>query len=179
MICKLIDVCYINNYKQLAASTLESLRTPYGNIKLLPSSKDYNWVSTSEIARKYICNGEIITLGKARYANIKYNNGPFVSSNNVIIESNNQDKILTKYIYYYCLKNHKTFYVEGTTYPKFDITTFSNSFIIIPSVNEQSKIIFKLDYLCNQINKEEKNKMFLDELIKSRFIGQEALYAIR
>lgn len=103
------DCCALNQYQQLDANTLSQLRTKCGNVKLLPSSKDYDWVSTKELASNFICNGEIITLGKARYANIKYCKGDFVSANNVIIESNAPSKILTKYLFYYCLKKNKNF----------------------------------------------------------------------
>lgn len=175
MLTKLIDVCSINKYPQLDASGLESLRTNTGNVKLLPSSKDYDWVSNYEISKDYVCNGEVITLGKARYANIKYHKGLFVSANNVIIESKNQNIVLTKFLYYYCLKNNKKFYVEGTTYPKFDMPSFSNSILQVPSVSEQENIIGTFDAIMRLIKNEEKQLKLYDELIKSRFIGQEVL----
>lgn len=173
MLTKLIDVCSINKYPQLDASGLEDLRTSTGNIKLLPSSKDYDWVSNYETSKDYLCDGEVITLGKARYANIKYYKGLFVSANNVIVESKNQNIVLTKFLYYYCLKNNKNFYVEGTTYPKFDMPSFSNSMVDVPSISEQKNIIGSLDTILHLIENEEKQLKLYDELIKSRFIHQE------
>ncbi len=170
MLTKLIDVCSINKYPQLDASGLEDLRTSTGNIKLLPSSKDYDWVSNYETSKDYLCDGEVITLGKARYANIKYYKGLFVSANNVIVESKNQNIVLTKFLYYYCLKNNKNFYVEGTTYPKFDMPSFSNSMVDVPSISEQKNIIGSLDTILHLIENEEKQLKLYDELIKSRFI---------
>ena len=170
MLTKLIDVCLINKYPQLDASGLENLRTNTGNVKLLPSSKDYDWVSDYEISKDYVCDGEVITLGKARYANIKYHKGLFVSANNVIVESKNQNIVLTKFLYYYCLKNNKKFYVEGTTYPKFDMSSFSNSMVDVPSISEQKSIIGSLDTILHLIENEEKQLKLHDELIKSRFI---------
>ncbi|MCF0217787.1 MAG: restriction endonuclease subunit S [Malacoplasma sp.] len=172
---KLIDVCLLNNYKQLDAQSLEELRTFEGKIKLLPSSKDYDWVTNLEIAKDYLCEGEIITLGKARYANIKYHNGLFVSANNIIIESNDKENILTKYIYYYCFWNNKKFYVEATTYPKFDMKSFENSLIEIPKKNVQQEIINKLDNLFWIIKNQESQLILYDELIKSRFNGQDGV----
>lgn len=170
MLTKLIDVCLINKYPQLDASGLEDLRTSTGNVKLLPSSKDYDWVSNYETSKDYLCDGEVITLGKARYANIKYYKGLFVSANNVIVESKNQNIVLTKFLYYYCLKNNKNFYVEGTTYPKFDMPSFSNSIVDVPSISEQKSIIGSLDTILHLIENEEKQLKLYDELIKSRFI---------
>ena len=170
---KLKDCCLLNNYPQLDANTLSELKTNFGNIKLLPSSKDYDWVSNEDKAKDYICEGEVITLGKARYANIKYYKGKFVSANNVIVESFNQSILLTKYLYYYCLKNNKNFYIEGTTYPKFDINSFNNSLITIVTIEEQEKLISVLDTIQNLIDTQEKQLNLLDELIKSRFVRQE------
>ena len=170
MLTKLIDVCLINKYPQLDASGLEDLITSTGNVKLLPSSKDYDWVSNYETSKDYLCDGEVITLGKARYANIKYYKGLFVSANNVIVESKNQNIVLTKFLYYYCLKNNKNFYVEGTTYPKFDMPSFSNSIVDVPSISEQKSIIGSLDTILHLIENEEKQLKLYDELIKSRFI---------
>lgn len=170
MLTKLIDLCLINKYPQLDASGLENLRTNLGNVKLLPSSKDYDWVSDYKISEDYVCDGEVITLGKARYANIKYHKGLFVSANNVIIESKNQNIVLTKFLYYYCLKNNKKFYVEGTTYPKFDMPSFYNSALEVPSVSEQKNIIETFDAIMHLMKNEEKQLKLYDELIKSRFI---------
>lgn len=168
------DCCALNQYQQLDANTLSQLRTKCGNVKLLPSSKDYDWVSTKELASNFICNGEIITLGKARYANIKYCKGDFVSANNVIIESNAPSKILTKYLFYYCLKKNKNFYIEGTTYPKFDLNSFNKCLIPLYSIEEQTHIVSTCDTIQHQVDLLNKQLTLLDEFIKSRFVGWEA-----
>ena len=168
------DCCALNQYQQLDANTLSQLRTKCGNVKLLPSSKDYDWVSTKALASNFICNGEIITLGKARYANIKYCKGDFVSANNVIIESNAPSKILTKYLFYYCLKKNKNFYIEGTTYPKFDLNSFNKCLIPLYSIEEQTHIVSICDTIQHQVDLLNKQLTLLDELIKSRFIRREA-----
>ena len=171
---KLKDCCILNRYHQLDANALSEIKTSAGNIKLLPSSKDYDWFSTEEKSQPYICDGEVITLGRARYANIKYYNGKFVSANNVIVESIDQSSLLTKYLYFYCLKNNKSFYIEGTTYPKFDLNSFNNCLIPLVSYNEQKTIILVLEKIQDLINKQENDLILLDELIKSRFVRQEA-----
>ena len=167
---KLKDCCILNRYHQLDANALSEIKTSAGNIKLLPSSKDYDWFSTEEKSQPYICDGEVITLGRARYANIKYYNGKFVSANNVIVESIDQSSLLTKYLYFYCLKNNKSFYIEGTTYPKFDLNSFNNCLIPLVSYNEQKTIILVLEKIQDLINEQENELILLDELIKSRFI---------
>lgn len=72
---KLGEVTIKNQFKQLGANELEKLRvndlTGLGNsIRLLLSSNNDDWWSNENIAKKYICYGEVITLGCARYANL-------------------------------------------------------------------------------------------------------------
>lgn len=69
------EVTIKNQFKQLGANELEKLRvndlTGLGNsIRLLLSSNNDDWWSNENIAKKYICYGEVITLGRARYANL-------------------------------------------------------------------------------------------------------------
>ncbi|MDE7314591.1 MAG: hypothetical protein K2N11_02690 [Mucispirillum sp.] len=72
---KLGEVTIKNQFKQLGANELEKLKvndlTGLGNsIRLLLSSNNDDWWSNENIAKKYICYGEVITLGRARYANL-------------------------------------------------------------------------------------------------------------
>ena len=95
---KLGDVCLLNRYKQLGAKELESLKGKNGDIHLLPSSRNFDWITTKQLAGNLVCHGEIFTLGRARFANPKYVDGYFISSNNIIIESKNRQKLSTKYL---------------------------------------------------------------------------------
>ena len=79
------DICKLNSYKQVPASLIEELKCDSEEIALLPSSNDYGLFTSYELGNKYVCEGEVITIGRARYANIKYWNGKFISSNNIII----------------------------------------------------------------------------------------------
>lgn len=164
------DVCKLNKFKQVDSKTINSLICDNGDIALLPSSKDYDLFTTYDMAKKYICAGEVFTLGRARYANIKYCNGKFISSNNIIVQSSNEKLVLTKFLYYYCKFNSKKFYRDGTTYPVFDEDSFNSSTINIPPIIEQLKIIKLLDKLyliCEQL---DKNMMLCDQIIKSKFL---------
>ena len=138
-------LCKINNYKQLGASELENLIDNNGTISLLPSSRDDNWKTTIEKSKNYVCEGEVFTMGRARHANAKYVKGQFISSNNVIIESNNTNKLLTKYLYYFVISKEKDMYVETSTYPKFDNTIFNNLQIPVPPLPVQEEIVRILD----------------------------------
>ena len=166
-------VTKLNRFKQVDANSLSELRSCSFDVKLLPSSANYDWFASQKDVGDLVCNGEVITLGKARYANIKYYKGKFLSSNNILIESINENKIRTKYLYYFLLKTKKDYYVEGTTYPKFDQHNFDTKEIPLHNIEKQENIISQLDSLISVIDNKNNEIKKLDDLVKSRFIRQE------
>ena len=72
------DLVLINNYKQVGADELEKMIVKGGNIPLLPSSRNYDWYTTKEVAGKFLSQGEVFVMGRARHANTKYAKGFFV-----------------------------------------------------------------------------------------------------
>lgn len=163
------DICKLNSYKQVPASLIEELKCDSKEIALLPSSNDYGLFTSYELGNKYVCEGEVITIGRARYANIKYWNGKFISSNNIIIQSKDKNLVLTKYLYYYFLCNNKKVYIEKTTYPVFDKNHFNKLTILIPSIDEQAEIVAKLDLISEVIKCEEYRIQLYDELVWSKY----------
>ena len=170
---KLKQVCYQNRYSQLDAESIMELACDSADIKLLPSSKNYDLFTSFDEAGDLTCKGEVITLGKARYANIKYWCGDFISSNNNIIESKNTNFLRSKYLYYFLSYTSKDYYIEATTYPKFDQSNFDNHTMDIPSVKTQDLRLNILDSLSALIEKETFQLTQLEELTKSRFMRQE------
>ena len=160
---RLEDVVDFNKYKQIGASELEQLKDENGDIQLLPSSNNYDWKTTEEKAKDLIQEGEVITLGRARYANLKYCKGKFVSSNNIIITTKDEKFLCEKYLYYIIKNNEKTFYVETSTYPKFDSDIFKEFCINLPPLSTQLKIVEVLDKFTSlekELEKElEKRKL--------------------
>ena len=170
MLRKLKELVYMNRYPQLSASELEALREDTNEVMLLPSSNDYGWFTSFESGESYISNAEVITLGRARYANIKYCNGPFISSNNHIIETKDKNQLRTRYLYNFLSYTSKTYYVESTSYPKFEKDIFENTTLDVPEVSVQDARIKELDLLNNAIFGEKRRLSEFDSLIKSRFI---------
>ena len=145
---KLGGVVLKNLFQQVDANYISSINCESGDIKLLPSSNNYDWFAKSEsVDHSLINNGEVITLGRARYANIKYWNGSFISSNNITITSNDVNKMLNKFLYYFLVMNNEKFYVSSSTYPKFDNDIFDQFLIPVPSLEIQTKIVSILDKL--------------------------------
>ena len=152
---KLGDVCLLNRYKQLSAEKLKSLKTNNGDIHLLPSSRNFDWITTKQLAGNLVCHGEVFTIGRANFANPKYVDGYFISSNNIIIESKNKQKLSTKYLYYFVISNEKHIYIETPMYPKFDASSFNTLKIPVPPLEKQKEIVEKLDKfneMCNEIS---------------------------
>lgn len=149
---------YNSKIKQLSANELEELKNDINEVRLLPSSKNYNWTTDVETAKSFVTNKEVFTMGRARYANLKYVNGPFVSSNNVVLSSKDIEKALTKFLMMIVIDNIEEFYIDGTTYPKFSKPNLDNFKINLPSLPEQEKIASFLTSLDNRIEK-ELNKM--------------------
>ena len=161
--------------KQLLANELEDLNiTGVNEVKLLPSSKNYDWNTTFENCNNDYNEGEIFTLGQARYANIKYWNGNYISSNNHIFTSIDNDKVLTKNIYYLIKDKTKNFYQKGQQYSQFNFEMFNNFQISLPPIQTQHQLLQQI----NQIEKENKElkseaevleqqkKEFLDKYLK-------------
>jgi Type I restriction modification DNA specificity domain. len=142
---RLGEVSKIDSFKQIGAEELKNLTTDNGNVKLLPSSKNHDWFTNEELAGDYICEGEVITLGRARYANTKYWKGKFISSNNHTITTFDPKKLLTKYLYYVIIHNEKEFYIETSTYPKLELNILKNFPIPIPPLPIQEEIVKILD----------------------------------
>ena len=145
------EVCKINAYPQLGAAELEDLRVENGDISLLPSSANYTWKTTADKAAEYVCEGEIFTFGRARYANAKYIKGKFISANNIIIESADKNFLLTRFIFHFALANIDRIYTVTSTYPKFDKDVFQTLKIPVPPLEVQREIIRILDNFTEQI----------------------------
>ena len=143
---KLKDVTILNGLKQLSAKDVQNLNMHSGSIKLLPSSRDYDWFCNySEKLDEYIHNGKVITLGRARHANTKYWEGKFISSQNNLIRSVDENVLYTKYLYYLIICHEKDFYIETGTYPLFNKKAFEALLIPLPPIEIQQEIANILD----------------------------------
>ena len=93
------------NFKHTSAEILKQIElTNNGNIRLL-STGNYNGYTTIEhIKYKELVNqGEVISIPSGGGVSIKYYNGLFVDSGNILGVSVNPQKINLKYIFYYLL----------------------------------------------------------------------------
>ncbi|MBK7441120.1 MAG: hypothetical protein IPI65_06205 [Bacteroidetes bacterium] len=90
------------SFKHVSAAHLKQLNIKNGNIKLLSTGKFQGW--TSEILAEDNLNfGEVITIPSGGSANIKYYNGKFVDSGNILAVAIDQNVNL-KFVYYFLYK---------------------------------------------------------------------------
>jgi len=92
-------------FKHVSAKKLRELANDKGTIKLL-STGDFCGYALPEDVINIINKGEIITIPSGGTANIKYHNGEFVDSGNLLAVSSDLSKYSLKYIWYYLLENN-------------------------------------------------------------------------
>lgn len=167
---KLAKFCDINKFKnQISADEIKNMNLGFGNVRLLPSSQNYDWLTDEQTAGEFLNEGEVIALGVARYANIKKCKGKFVSSNNklISIKQNMKDEILFDYIYEILVIYGQKLYKSGSQYPQFDSKLFESFQIPKPPLEIQKQIVSECEKVEKQNSALNKAKQCLKELIKA------------
>ncbi|WP_036455258.1 restriction endonuclease subunit S, partial [Mycoplasma mycoides] len=159
------NLTILNRFSQISADTLQKINEHKGNIFLLPSSNNNNWKSNySEKISHLINNAEIITVGRARNPNPKYVNGPFISSQNHIIESKSNDIVANKFLYFFICKVGRTFYGSQSTYPMFTRVDFEDTRLLFPLIIEQEKILKIFNNLDSLITLHQRKLLLLKNI---------------
>ena len=151
---KLSKYCDLNKFKnQITAEEIQQMNLGKGNVKLLPSSKNYDWLTDETTAGKFVYEDEVIALGVARYANIKKHKGKFVSSNNklITIKEIAKNQILFDYVYAILEIHNKLLYKKGSQYPQFDNNKYENFKIPLPPLEVQQQIVAEYQNVEKQI----------------------------
>lgn len=167
---KLAKFCDINKFKnQISADEIKNMNLGFGNVRLLPSSQNYDWLTDEQTAGEFLNEGEVIALGVARYANIKKCKGKFVSSNNklISIKQNMNNEILFDYIYEILVIYGQKLYKSGSQYPQFDSKLFESFQIPKPPLEIQKQIVSECEKVEKQNSALNKAKQCLKELIKA------------
>lgn len=165
---RLGDVCDLNKIKnQVSATEIEKMNLDRGNVKLLPSSKNYEWWTDEKTAGQFINEGEVITLGVARYANIKKHKGKFVSANNHILSVKDKSKIIFDFLYILLEICGQKLYKQGQQYPQFDTNIFYSFKIPLPSLKIQKQIVAECEKIEEQYNNIKTSIKEYQNLIKA------------
>jgi type I restriction enzyme S subunit len=133
------------NFKHVSAVDLKKLKKDEGDVKLLSTGKFDGW-TTKELAGKNLNHCEIITIPSGGSANLKYYNGYFVDSGNILAIAKNES-INLKYVYYYLLiQNNKiqdAFRGSGVKHP--NMSEILKIKIPVPPLEIQQEIVSILD----------------------------------
>lgn len=105
--------------------------------------------------------------------NVKYYFGKFDAyQRTYIIESNNKEKLLVRYLYYFLDKYVETLREQsiGGVIKYIKLGNLTEASIPLPPLDEQRKIAAVLDKVSDLIAKRRQQMDKLDELVKSRFV---------
>ena len=138
------------NYPYLLAKDLFALEVEGGDVFLLSTGEQTGWTDEEHAGDK-LCEGEVVTIpwGKSRAVVdcIKYYNGKFVTADNRIMTSNNIDRLLNKFLYYWVMTKGEeidTFYRgSGIKHP--DMSKVLDLRIPVPPIEVQREIVQVLD----------------------------------
>lgn len=155
----------------------------YTNIKT--GKLDANASSDNGIYPFFTCSKEPLTIDTYSYncecvlvagngdLNVKYYSGKFDAyQRTYIIESNNEEKLFVRYLYYFLDKYVETLREQsiGGVIKYIKLGNLTEASIPLPPLDEQHKIAAVLDKVSNLIAKRRQQLDKLDELVKSRFI---------
>ena len=136
--------------KHVSAEKLKSLENA-GDIKLLSTGLFDGYTNCTDAS--IINNLEVITIPSGGTANIKYYNGKFIDSGNLLAISSNPKLYNLKYVYYYLQKHinliENAFRGASIKHPQMeDILAIK---IPICDIDSQNKIVSILSELDNKI----------------------------
>jgi len=133
-------------FKHISAEKLKRLKVPNGTIKLL-STGNFDGFTTVDLVKDEINIGEVITIPTGGTANLKYYNGNFIDSGNLLGSSSNLNLYSLKYIYYYLLNINDIIqnYFRGSGVKHPSMPEIINILIPIPPLPVQSEIVRILD----------------------------------
>ena len=138
------------SYPYLLAADLFKLEQDGGDVFLLSTGERTGW-TTEELAGEYIREGEVVTIpwGKSRPLEgvLKYYKGRFVTADNRIATSNNTDKLLNKFLYYWLLNQSMVIdgFYRGSGIQHPNMASVLNMEIPIPPLTVQEEIVRILD----------------------------------
>ena len=146
-----------------------------GNKKTNPQYPYYGANGIVDFIDEYIFDEELLCIaedgGNWRYKqNCSYIvNGKYWVNNHVHVLKPKKN-VEIKYLMYYLNYTDLTSYITGTTRGKLTRTALDKIQINLPELGIQREIVIILDKINNLIEKNKKRIIYLEELVKSRFI---------
>ena len=159
---RLGDYTYIKTGKLDANASSDNGRYPF-----FTCSKESLLIDT------YSYDCECVLVAGNGDLNVKYYSGKFDAyQRTYIIESNNKEKLLVRYLYYFLDKYVETLREQsiGGVIKYIKLGNLTEAHIPLPPLDKQRKIVAVLDKVSGLNAKRRQQLDKLDELVKSRFI---------
>lgn len=159
---RLGDYTYIKTGKLDANASSDNGRYPF-----FTCSKESLLIDT------YSYDCECVLVAGNGDLNVKYYSGKFDAyQRTYIIESNNKEKLLVRYLYYFLDKYVETLREQsiGGVIKYIKLGNLTEAHIPLPPLDKQRKIVAVLDKVSDLIAKRRQQLDKLDLLIKSRFV---------
>lgn len=159
---RLGDYTYIKTGKLDANASSDNGRYPF-----FTCSKESLLIDT------YSYDCECVLVAGNGDLNVKYYSGKFDAyQRTYIIESNNKEKLLVQYLYYFLDKYVETLREQsiGGVIKYIKLGNLTEAHIPLPPLSEQRRIAAVLDKVSDLIAKRRQQLDKLEELVKSRFV---------
>ena len=138
----------VMDYHYYLAAEMRTIEDNTGDVFLL-STGDYQGWTTEEKTQGNFREGEIVSIPWGGSPNVKYFKGKFITSDNRIATALNTDELSNRFLYYYMLS--KVEYLDtiyrGTGLRHPDMAAVLDMMIPLPPIEEQQRIVDKLDQL--------------------------------
>jgi type I restriction enzyme S subunit len=137
-------------YSYLLAAELLKIKQEEGEVFLLSTGVKKGW-TTEELAGDNITEGEVVAIpwGKSRPLKevLKYYKGRFVTSDNRIATSNDTDRLLNKFLYYWLLNQSMVIdrFYRGSGIQHPNMASILEMKIPIPPLKIQAEVVRILD----------------------------------
>ncbi len=161
-------------YKYFLVKDIKKIVNNNGNVKIL-TTNETNLFTREELVLPFLNKGQVVCIPGGGNPIVQYFNGTFITTDNRLAVSFDENILRTKYLYYF-LKNNintiKSFY-RGSSLLHPDMSKILKMQIQIPTIKHQDNIIFLLDNLNLLINKLKNNlncEINLRKLIIKKYI---------
>ena len=148
----------LNKFKSISSKMIKDMNLKMGDVKLLSADNFDGWTNEAQ-AGENLSEGEIITLQPSLTSGspkVKYWNGKFINSENLICATRDSSMYNTKYIYYFLRNNIsliKSFYRgRGVPFKTPDMSKILEITIPIPPFEIQEKIVQILDKFSSLVD---------------------------
>ena len=122
-------------------------------------------------ADKYLCEAETVIIGrKGSINNPIYVKEPFWNVDTAFGLVADKTVLMPKYLYYFCVKFDFNKLNTTVTIPSLTKANLLNIEMNLPTIEEQTVIVNKLDKIANIIDIRKQQLQKLDELVKAKFV---------